>query len=140
MIPYQFTGNYTDGNTGLVQMDARWYNPYSSRFQQPDYWNLRNTHLPAEIMHELMRFTGLNTNQLLNIPSQQLSYGYVSGNPLRFVDPFGLAVLLVSEESTIGTGVLATNDSGLAFSVENWDLKIHPYTTIGVETASTIER
>ncbi|MEH6452568.1 MAG: hypothetical protein V7782_05935, partial [Psychromonas sp.] len=26
LMPYQFTGKYTDGNTGLVQMDSRWYN------------------------------------------------------------------------------------------------------------------
>ncbi|WP_341829454.1 RHS repeat-associated core domain-containing protein [Vibrio gelatinilyticus] len=84
LMPYQFTGGYTDGNTGLVQLDARWYNPHSSRFQQPDYWNLRNTHLPAAIQHELVRFTGLNTAQLLNDPSQQLAYGYVSGNPLGY--------------------------------------------------------
>jgi hypothetical protein len=75
-----------------VQLDARWYNPHSSRFQQPDYWNLRNTHLPTAIQHELMRFTGLNTSQLLNDPGQQLAYGYVSGNPIRYVDHNGLVV------------------------------------------------
>ncbi|MBM7036560.1 RHS repeat domain-containing protein [Vibrio ulleungensis] len=69
LVPYQYTGKYTEGSTGFVQMDARWYNPHTHRFVQPDYWNLRNTHLPVEIQHELMRFTGLNTSQLLSDPS-----------------------------------------------------------------------
>ncbi|WP_236009449.1 RHS repeat-associated core domain-containing protein [Vibrio ulleungensis] len=89
LVPYQYTGKYTEGSTGLVHMDARWYNPHTHRFVQPDYWNLRNTHLPVEIQHELMRFTGLNTTQLLSDPSQRMSYGYVSGNPLKWVDPWG---------------------------------------------------
>ncbi|MCZ4371094.1 hypothetical protein O4H50_04775 [Vibrio diazotrophicus] len=86
LMPYQFTGGYTDGNTGLVHLDARWYNPHTSRFVQPDYWNLKNTYLPAEIQHELTRFTGLNASQLLRDPNQQLAYGYVSGNPLTWVE------------------------------------------------------
>jgi len=92
LMPYQYTGGYTDGNTGLVHLDARWYNPHTSRFVQPDYWNLKNTYLPTEIQHELMRFTGLNTSQLLRDPSQQLAFGYVSGNPLTWVDPWGLCL------------------------------------------------
>lgn len=92
LMPYQFTGAYTDGNTGLVHLDARWYNPHTSRFVQPDYWNLKNTYLPTKIQHELMRFTGLNTSQLLRDPSQQLAFGYVSGNPLTWVDPWGLCL------------------------------------------------
>ncbi|MCK6263974.1 hypothetical protein KP803_11905 [Vibrio sp. ZSDE26] len=107
LMPYQYTGGYTDGNTGLVHLDARWYNPYISRFVQPDYWNFKNTYLPTEIQHELMRFTGLNANQLLRDPSQQLAHGYVSGNPLSWVDLLGLSEFYgfsIHDDYDYGTG------------------------------------
>ncbi len=92
LMPYRYTGKFTDYSTGLVQMDSRWYNGHNGRFIQPDNWNLRNTHLPKAVQHELMQFTGVNTQQLLNDPSQQMAYGYVRGNPLKYVDPYGLYV------------------------------------------------
>ncbi|MDB2448664.1 hypothetical protein N9W78_00020 [bacterium] len=27
LMPYQYTGRYTEATTGLVHLDARWYNP-----------------------------------------------------------------------------------------------------------------
>lgn len=90
LMPYQYTGRYTEAATGLVHLDARWYNPHTQRFVQPDLWNFRNTGLPSDIQHELMRFTGLDTAQLLRDPSQQVAYGYVSGNPLAWTDWLGL--------------------------------------------------
>ncbi|MDB2448668.1 hypothetical protein N9W78_00040 [bacterium] len=89
-MPYQYTGRYTEATTGLVHLDARWYNPQTQRFVQPDLWNFRNTGLPMAVRHELMRFTGLDTAQLLREPGQQMGYGYVSGNPLAWSDLLGL--------------------------------------------------
>jgi len=90
LMPYQYTGRYTEGATGYTHLDARWYNPYTQRFNQPDYWSFNNTGLPKAVQHELMRFTGLNTAQLLADPAQQMRYGYVAGNALSWVDLMGL--------------------------------------------------
>lgn len=67
------------------------------------------TYLPTEIQHELMRFTGLNTSQLLRDPSQQLAFGYVSGNPLNWVDPFGLAEAYIFDQNGNGEQVPVTD-------------------------------
>ncbi|MFC1237780.1 RHS repeat-associated core domain-containing protein, partial [Vibrio sp. F74] len=100
LMPYRYTGKFTDYSTGLVQMDSRWYNGHNGRFIQPDNWNLRNTHLPKAVQHELMQFTGVNTQQLLNDPSQQMAYGYVRGNPLKYVDPYGLYLNPFNRDTT----------------------------------------
>ena len=90
LMPYQYTGRYTEGATGYTNLDARWYNPYTQRFNQPDYWSFNNTGLPAAVQHELMRITGLNTAQLLQDPAQQMRYGYANNNPTSHSDLTGL--------------------------------------------------
>ncbi|MCJ2376895.1 RHS repeat-associated core domain-containing protein [Vibrio sp. ZSDZ34] len=127
LMPYQYTGKFTESNTGLVQMDARWYNPHTHRFQHPDYWNLKNTYLPAEIQNELMRFTGLNTAQLLNDPSQQLAYGYVSGNPLRYIDPWGLCMTegAFSSSSSQPEGEIQYTEQQIADSLDGVGSRAH---------------
>ncbi len=47
-----------------------------------------------------MQFTGVNTQQLLNDPSQQMAYGYVRGNPLKYVDPYGLYLNPFNRDTT----------------------------------------
>ena len=89
-----FSAQNTEKAAGLVHLDARWYNPYTSRFVQPDLWNFASTGLPSEVQHEVMQFAGLNTNLLLGSPAQQLKFGYVSNNPLAFIDPLGFAKYL----------------------------------------------
>ncbi|MEO5561284.1 MAG: RHS repeat-associated core domain-containing protein [Dokdonella sp.] len=77
--PYQYTGRENDG-TGLYYYRARYYSPNLKRFISEDPMGLS---------------AGLN------------EYAYVRGNPLSFIDPFGL-----SEQNTVtrsnGTLVIKT--------------------------------
>jgi len=82
----------TEKAAGLVHLDARWYNPQTTRFVQPDLWNFASTGLPKEIQHEVMRFVGLNVVLLLKDPSQQSVFGYARANPAISKDLSGLAV------------------------------------------------
>ena len=98
------TVSLTESATGLTHLDARWYNPYSQRFVQPDYWSFQNTGLPLEVQHELLRFSRLDTQQLLADPSQQLAYGYVAGNALAWNDQMGLGLFSWAKEKASSAG------------------------------------
>jgi len=54
--------------------------------------------LPLEVQHELLRFSRLDTTQLLSDPSQQLAYGYVAGNALAWNDQMGLGLWSSTKE------------------------------------------
>ena len=71
-------------------MDARWYQPKLGRWLQPDYYNFAQLSLLSGARQRLLASTRLNAQGLLRDPGQQMRYGYVSGNPLRWVDPLGL--------------------------------------------------
>lgn len=59
--PFGFAGQYTDSQTGLVYMRARWYDPGTGQFLSQDpLWPM-------------------------TVP-----YAYADGNPLNVVDPLGL--------------------------------------------------
>ena len=59
--PFGFAGQYTDSQTGLVSMRARWYDPGTGQFLSQDpLWPM-------------------------TVP-----YAYADGNPLNVVDPLGL--------------------------------------------------
>ena len=92
-----YTGKYAEPLTGLANMDARWYDAQQGRFIQGDQHNHANLMLPAGAQSELMRYIGRSQSDLLRDPAQQMRYGYVSGNALRWVDPVGLCEMLQTE-------------------------------------------
>jgi RHS repeat-associated protein len=60
-----YDGTYGD-STQLIFLRARWYNPANGRFQSRDTWEGN-----------------------VNRPMSMNRWGYVEGNPLRFIDPTG---------------------------------------------------
>ena len=83
--PFLYNGRYgvqTDPN-GLLYMRSRYYNPYLCRFINPD---------PS----------GFNGG--LNL------YAYANGNPVSYLDPFGLGAI---GENTINSSWLGTSENSL---------------------------
>ncbi|MDN3649163.1 RHS repeat-associated core domain-containing protein [Reinekea marina] len=101
LIPYQYTGKYRESISGFNHMDARWYNPKVGRFIQSDQYNHANLMLPKGAQSELMRYIGRSQGDLLKDPAQQMRYGYVSGNALRWVDPLGLCDTGISQDQWV---------------------------------------
>ena len=83
-ISLRFAGQVFDADTGLHYNYFRDYDPWTGRYIQSDPIGLEG---------------GLNT------------YGYVGGNPLRFIDPEGL------QAGAIGVGGAAASGAGIACMV-----------------------
>lgn len=91
---FKYAGEAYDSETGLYYLKARYYDPSQGRFLNED------------------SYEGQITNPLsLNI------YGYVEGNPLRYVDPTGHAthdalnkVLSNAISGKTTSGIVVTND------------------------------
>jgi RHS repeat-associated protein len=68
--PYRYTGRRWDSNVGKLWYRSRHYAPGIGRFSQADKWQ----------------------NSVMN-PVGNHAYGYVNGNPVRFVDPWGYKII-----------------------------------------------
>ena len=85
--PFRYAGEYTDAETGMIYLRARYYDPSLGRFISEDpYWNVDN-----------MTY-GDNPNEDNPVPDiaaiMQSSNLYVYGmnNPVRWIDPSGKVV------------------------------------------------
>ncbi|MFV0460767.1 MAG: RHS repeat-associated core domain-containing protein [Actinomycetales bacterium] len=73
---FGFAGEYTDPDTGLVYLRARYYDPDTAQFMSVD---------PV-------------------VEQTRTAYGYTAGNPLQFADPTGLDWLQDASDWTAGFG------------------------------------
>ncbi|TGG89365.1 hypothetical protein E4656_20125 [Natronospirillum operosum] len=121
LVPYLYTGQYETNLTGLIHMDARWYSPQQGRWLQPDYYSFSQLALPQSARHQLLGSTTLNTQHLLRDPGQQMRYGYVAGNPLRWVDPMGLEIAVQAHEVKVGPIGSGSHHLSIIIIPENQD-------------------
>jgi RHS repeat-associated protein len=88
--PFRFPGQYYDAETGLHYNYFRYYNPQTGRYISPDPIGLEG---------------GINL------------FVYVRGNPLRWIDPFGLYEIIVNDlggryGSPYGGTIIVIGDNG----------------------------
>jgi RHS repeat-associated protein len=88
--PFRFPGQYYDSETGLHYNYFRYYNPQTGRYITPDPIGLEG---------------GINL------------FVYLRGNPLRWVDPFGLYEIIVNDlggryGSPYGGIIIVIGDNG----------------------------
>lgn len=86
MTPLQFSGQYTDAETGLIYLRARYYDPSTAQFLTVDP----------------------------DVRATQSAYGYVDNNPLNHADPSGkwlgaliggVAAALVAPEALVAFAI-----------------------------------
>ena len=82
-IPFGFAGGLRDADTGLIRFGYRGYDPQEGR------WTVGDP----------IGFAGGDTNL----------YGYVLGDPIRFIDPIGLETAGISNNASGGFGVGGTS-------------------------------
>ena len=91
--PFRYSGEYFDEETGLIYLRNRYYDPETGRFISEDpHWNIDNmiygdkeykdeeTKIPD--MHAIMQSSNL--------------YAYCMNNPMKYVDPSGEGVIVLS--------------------------------------------
>ncbi len=93
----RYLGLDMDGETGLVQLGARYYAPEIGRFISPDWFVLENPDKTARLP------------QACNL------YGYAMNNPLSFKDPSGLFIpLLIAAIAAIAIAALYVTAAAFA--------------------------
>src|SRR3989344_5652766 len=80
----KYIGQEFDQDTGLLYLNARYYNPAIGRFlsQDPVFWAIGDE-------KEVRRLTGKSQQEILMNPQNLNSYSYANNNPVTNSDPSG---------------------------------------------------
>src|SRR3989344_4263300 len=93
----KYIGQEFDQDTGLLYLNARYYNPAIGRFlsQDPVFWAIGDE-------KEVRRLTGKSQQEILMNPQNLNSYSYANNNPVTNSDPSGNYVSETQLYSLIG--------------------------------------
>jgi len=99
--PWRYRGEYFDVETGMIYLRARFMNPRTGRFITADpHWTVHNMIFgdePRQIGERECPF-GVNTQilapDILAIIQAGNLYLYCGNNPLRWIDPSSLKIVL----------------------------------------------
>ncbi|MEK7539656.1 MAG: RHS repeat-associated core domain-containing protein [Patescibacteria group bacterium] len=98
-----YIGEYSDSETNLSYLNARYYDPSIGRFLSQDPW-----------------FGDLTNPQSLN------KYSYAENNPLKYIDPTGLFA-----EDTFDSGAIKIMGAGNSAKWATPGLLMNPYNPLG---------
>lgn len=110
--PMRYCGEYYDGETGLIYLRARYYDPSIGRFISEDtHWNLENMIYGDKEYED----EEIKTPDAQAISQASNLYVYCMNNPVMFVDFDGKLVYLIGVSASVSIGVNLQPEAYIAF-------------------------
>ena len=117
---FRYAGQYFDTESGTYYLRARYYNPNTGRFTQPDrHWNIFNS-LYGDDPLEL---NGYTVPSIAAVMQSTNLYVYCMGNPVLFIDISGQVITpanIIGALIGAGIGALIGLAISNAFELSGW--------------------
>jgi RHS repeat-associated protein len=124
----QYIGQFSDAQTNLSYLNARYYNP-----QQGQFTSLDPSFLAVGDLDQVRKLSNQSQQRFLMDPQQMNSYGYASDNPIIKKDPSGNNLVVLA--FAIGGAIVGVVDQ-FEYDTESGQVSSVPqYTMAGLKGA-----